>query len=925
MTLASLGFILARRRIGRRMLVVDRDRLHAISQLGENVDETIANARTITGLNLIGWQVARFTRLAEVVEHRTHQQGVVISRLILAAHAAAFTGLVVVVVFALALGGEDLASVAAALLYVEGAVRGLEALPPWIRDVQLRPPASAGSTTCSTCLTGSCCRPTHRARRLDAPAGLALEGVTARLSTGVSLTTASALLPPGTVVGLVTPAGTEPDEVLGLLSGDVNPAAGRVTLDGADVRTPALAQDLFYVPDEAEALSASLMDLLRAVAPDITTARAAELAEAVSLDHIVTLPQGVEERLGPGGAALTRQRAPATDACGRDRRRATRPARRITPRARRRRQRRPAHRRPSAGGQESTVISVRSGEVAEAVDLILFVSDGSARVGTHQQLLVDVPEYAQLWEQRLTTADVDLSVVGIDDADKDRMLARLVTEHYSPGDLIYRQGSPADRILFIISGHVEITTSSDHGGTKRVAVLGPGNHCGDLRLTAGEVRAENALALDDCVVRSLSRQAITAGLTGLLDRSAVERRIIESLLRGGSATRRTCASGCPASTSPTFASSIALLPRTAHPDDHGVVSAVLQRSAKTGAATCSTGWATCSPSGFAPGGTVAPVKRRSGMAIDVGADASPSASAAAPPPTSYPRFLGLRIQLRWKLLAAFAGAFTVVFVFLAIWIFQYTTATAMARLETQLEAAAVGGAQTLDAADFEELITTVPAVPDPTQPDWSWLSGQSALRVHRAGPAGHLHDHHRRESVHLLRGPCRRQPLLRGLRAATCSIPQIGVTYRVPVDQIVGPATYDRMEQGLTTTTNEPAYTDDFGSWISTYSPILAEDGQSVGRHRSGLPTDVRGLRPGGRSEAAVPGAWHQLRRAARARPRPVDVLDATAEATDRGDRAHCRRGVRPRRSGDGAHAVPRRDVHARRVRLHDGRQGRCS
>ncbi len=103
----------------------------------------------------------------------------------------------------------------------------------------------------------------------------------------------------------MTPAGTEPDDVLELLSGDVNPAAGRVTLDGADVRTPELTRQLFYVPDEAEALSASLMELLRAVAPDITAARAAELADAVSLDHIVSLPHGVEERLGPGGAELT--------------------------------------------------------------------------------------------------------------------------------------------------------------------------------------------------------------------------------------------------------------------------------------------------------------------------------------------------------------------------------------------------------------------------------------------------------------------------------------------------------------------------------------------------------------------------------------------------------------------------------------------
>jgi CRP-like cAMP-binding protein len=342
-------------------------------------------------------------------------------------------------------------------------------------------------------------------------------------------------------------------------------------------------RQLFYVPDEAEALSASLMELLRAVAPGITAARAAELANAVSLDHIVSLPHGVEEQLGPGGSELTvseRQRLMLAVAIAAEPRvllvgsllaladvDSALPLIDVL----------------RNGSQESTVISVRSGEVAEAVDVILFVSGGSARVGTHQQLLVDVPEYSHLWEQRLATADVDLSVIGIDEADTDRMLARLVTEHYSPGDLIYRQGSPADRILFIISGHVEITTSTAHGGTQRVAVLGPGNHCGDLRLTAGEVRAENALALDDCVVRSLSRQAITAGLTGLLDRSAVERRIIESLLRVGPATRAELRDRLPDVDGTAFASSISLLTQDgAIRDDDGVVSAVLQRSAKTG-------------------------------------------------------------------------------------------------------------------------------------------------------------------------------------------------------------------------------------------------------------------------------------------------------------------------------------------------------
>jgi HAMP domain-containing protein len=216
------------------------------------------------------------------------------------------------------------------------------------------------------------------------------------------------------------------------------------------------------------------------------------------------------------------------------------------------------------------------------------------------------------------------------------------------------------------------------------------------------------------------------------------------------------------------------------------------------------------------------------MAIDVGPDASPSASAPLEPPTSHPRFLGLRIQLRWKLLAAFAGAFTIVFVFLAVWIFQYTTATAMARLETQLDAAAIGGAKTLDAADFTELITTVPAVPDPTNPTGLGYPdsplyeaiAQDLLDINTtitdANPYTYFED------------PADGR-LYFAVSAGYLLDPQIGVPYRVPVDQIVGPATYDRMVEGLTATTNEPAYTDQYGSWISTYSPILGEDGQIVG------------------------------------------------------------------------------------------------
>jgi CRP-like cAMP-binding protein len=116
------------------------------------------------------------------------------------------------------------------------------------------------------------------------------------------------------------------------------------------------------------------------------------------------------------------------------------------------------------------------------------------------------------------------------------LLTRLVTESYGSGEIIYREGAPADRIVFTISGKIEILASDGQGNSRRVAVLGPGNHCGDLRLTPGEVRAETAVAIDDTVVRSLSREAISAGMSGLLDRTASERRIVSTILRSGPST-----------------------------------------------------------------------------------------------------------------------------------------------------------------------------------------------------------------------------------------------------------------------------------------------------------------------------------------------------------------------------------------------------
>ena len=511
MTLASLTFLIVRRHVGRSLLVADRDRLQASSAVGEVVDESITSARVIAGLHLDGWIRRRFADRAEHLRHVSHEQGKKVAFLTVGAHSAGLLGLLVVVFFAIAVGGEDLAAVAAALLYVEGVVRGLEALPAWVRSLQLAVVSQ---------------------HRID---DILLEPDRPATAPGL-LSDATLSTQPGALVGVVTATEMDPDAVIARLSGDDDPDSWRVTMDGHDVRMPGVNPDIVHVPDDTTAFNATIGEHLRAVDPDLDDEAIGALLASVDLSHLAGPPIGLDRPLGPSGSLLTaseRQRLSLAMAL------ASGPrilmvgpilAFADVDTAQ------PLVRTIRAGGYETTVIAVRSPELAADMDVMLFVREGDRRLATHQELLVSEPDYAHLWEQRLGTGDVDLSVLGISEDVQTGLYTRLVTEHYSPGEVIYRQGSPADRIVFTISGHVEITTSAQDGSQRRVAILGPGNHCGDLRLTVGERRAESAYALDDCVVRSLSRDAIAAGLTGLLDRTPIERRVVAAILRSGPAT-----------------------------------------------------------------------------------------------------------------------------------------------------------------------------------------------------------------------------------------------------------------------------------------------------------------------------------------------------------------------------------------------------
>jgi len=188
----------------------------------------------------------------------------------------------------------------------------------------------------------------------------------------------------------------------------------------------------------------------------------------------------------------------------------------------------------------------------------------------------------------------------------------------------------------------------------------------------------------------------------------------------------------------------------------------------------------------------------------------------------------MRFAMRWKLLITFAAAFTVIFVFIAIYVLQFSSQNAQTRLQDQLLTIAEGGAATIDKEQFVELITTVPPKPDPDNP-FGLGYPDSPLYVDQAT---YLYK------ISLLAGDALpytyfRDPADGKLYAAASSgygfDPQIGYTFKVPTGETNTSVTNDHMERGLEGPVLQPPYTDAYGTWMSAYVPIKDASGVTIG------------------------------------------------------------------------------------------------
>lgn len=187
-----------------------------------------------------------------------------------------------------------------------------------------------------------------------------------------------------------------------------------------------------------------------------------------------------------------------------------------------------------------------------------------------------------------------------------------------------------------------------------------------------------------------------------------------------------------------------------------------------------------------------------------------------------------RIGMRWKLLVAFATAFTIVFVFIAVWVFRNTTDNAKERLVAQLHSTAVGGVQTLDVDRFAELIATVPPVADPENPTGLGFPDDPLFRSSVAELERIATISAEAYPYTYFRDPVDGELYFAASSGAYTNA-ESSAPYKLPVADVVSEQSFRYMTQGLERTTDEPLESDDFGTWLSSYTPIRDSSGTVVG------------------------------------------------------------------------------------------------
>lgn len=247
---------------------------------------------------------------------------------------------------------------------------------------------------------------------------VAFEGVSFRhgaRSEGLQAVTFTAQ--PGTTVAIVGPSGAGKTTLVRLALRMIDPQAGRVTLDGHDLRAlkqASLRRAVALVPQDVALFNDTLMANIAFARPDASEADVWAAAEAAELGEFIrNLPEGMETKVGERGLKLSggeRQRVGIARALLADPRvlildEATSALDSRTEAAIQ------ATLRKARAGRTTLVVAHRLSTIADADEIIVLRRGKVVERGGHATLLEAGGEYAALWRRQTREKPVEAGAV----------------------------------------------------------------------------------------------------------------------------------------------------------------------------------------------------------------------------------------------------------------------------------------------------------------------------------------------------------------------------------------------------------------------------------------------------------------------------------------------------------------------------------
>jgi ATP-binding cassette subfamily B protein len=336
---------------------------------------------------------------------------------------------------------------------------------------------------------------------------------------------------------------------LNLLMRFYEPGEGRVTLDGVDIREATLESvrgQMGVVFQDSVLFNISILENVRLGNLDASDEEVEEACRTAQIhDVIMSLPDEYDTPVGERGSRLSggqRQRLAIARAVLRNPTilildEATSALDSHTEAA--------INETLSLVGRGRTTVSVthRLSSVVNAHHIYVLDAGELAQQGTHDELLDRGGLYARLWqEQGGAVGSVDQAreevshlaaipmFADLDAAHLGRLAARLVTERFSAGEEIIREGESGDRLYVVASGEVEVVGRDPLGSERPMAVLREGDYFGEIALLREAPRNATCRARTAVRAHTLAKVDFNALLESVPElREGVEQMITQRL------------------------------------------------------------------------------------------------------------------------------------------------------------------------------------------------------------------------------------------------------------------------------------------------------------------------------------------------------------------------------------------------------------